>query len=767
MPRRTLFNLSGTFARRRFILPLFFLVLALLFSAWFAIPDGTGRAANSPLQSGKMTTRTEVKSGQGAPPITPPNLIVDIQSDQEVARIRDALIKKIQDLALRPPPQPEITLVSPAIGSLVKESPVISWKVSGLPGEVQRVFYSLRVVEVLPEQSLQDALLKNPAALERNDLTESSFQVPREGGLASGKVYALFVTAFGPGGTELGRSSGSFFGLVSWPSWSFCWLFNVGPIDYCINQSSGVTVAYAFMTGTGVFSWTLTPQNTADPAVPPGSSGAITIPASLLPTTAGPHTYTLVATKGSCSRTTTITINAFPPAAVGGAAVVAPVQICDGQTAVLDVQGESGNVGQWEYSDNGGPWLNATGAFFIAGAPANTNQMQPSSCTAPNWYTDRRFRAVVSTSNASNAPSCSTTYSTPTTLRIYCKPITGTVTASTTRFCKYSPPASITLTMAGTIVGNISWSANPGGPIAGSQNTITVPAPTTTTTYSATVSTGGSCPPVSTSVNVIVDNQPFCTSANTALTANTNIVCPGDAAFLTLSNCSGIVTWEQGPSPTGPWTYVSSGNSVQNTTDLFQPSYWHAVISGPPGGTCPPITTNVVFIDVMTPPAVPVVATPVPVCFGGTATLSSNLPPLPANWTYVWYHDDLTIVACNNQPTCTFAPAEPGNYWVEVSNGCQTVQSNFVTLPVDVVTIQLQAPCCGFHTPLTLSAAANSSLSGAITNPGSYAWTVNGGPVGSGQNLTVNPTTTTTYCVTVTSPNGCTAQSCTTVTVCP
>jgi len=709
-----------------------------------------------------------VRKDEVAPPVTPPSVIVDLQSDQEVTRIREALIKKIQGLSLRPPPPPEITLVSPAIGSLVKGSPLISWKVSGLPGEVQRVFYSLRVVEVLPDQSLQEALLKNPPAFERNGLTDSSYQVPREGGLESGKVYAFYTTAFGPGGVEVSRSSGSFFAIGAWPPWSFCWLFNLGPVDYCINQSAGVTVAFAFMTGSGNFSWTLSCGGTGS-----SGSGTITIPASMLPPTPGTYNCTLTVTRGTCTRSTTITINAFPPSAVGGTAVVAssPNPICDGQTAVLDVQGESGNVGQWEYSDNNGPWLNATSAFFIAGAPANTNPMQPSSCTAPNWYTDRRFRAVVSTSNAANAPSCSTTYSAPTTLRIYCKPVAGNLTASTTRFCKYSPPASITLTMAGTIVGNISWSANPGGPIAGSGNTITVPAPTTTTTYTATVTTGGSggsCPSVSTSVQVIVDDQPFCTSPNTALTVDKNIVCPGDAAVLTLSNCSGIVTWQQSLSgPGGPWTTISAGNSVQNTTDLFVATWWRAIISGPPGGTCPPITSNVVVINVMTPPATPVVATPAPVCFGGSATLSSNLPPLPLGWTYQWYHDDLPIAACNNQPTCTFAPAEPGNYWVEVSNGCQTVQSNFVILPVDIVTVQINAPCCGNHTPLTLSATANSSLSGAITNPNSFVWSVNGVPIGGGTSITVNPTTTTTYCVTVTSPNGCTAQSCTTVTVCP
>jgi hypothetical protein len=167
----------------------------------------------------------------------------------------------------------------------------------------------------------------------------------------------------------------------------------------------------------------------------------------------------------------------------------------------------------------------------------------------------------------------------------------------------------------------------------------------------------------------------------------------------------------------------------------------------------------------MTPPAVPVVLQPAPVCFGATATLTTTTPP-PTGVTYNWYQDDLLIGSCGSNQTCTF-PAQPGSYWVEATNGCQTVRSNAVVLPVDTVTVQIQAPCCGTGGPVTLSATGTSTLSGTITTPGSYVWTLNGSVIGSGQSITVNPATTTTYCVKVTSPTGCTAQSCSTITVCP
>jgi hypothetical protein len=710
-----------------------------------------------------------------APPVAAgprPEVAVRFEGGQDWVRLRDELTKKIQEGNFPPPPSPEVVLVSPEVGATVSEAPTFRWRrLTEVPGDVQKVYYTLRVFEVLPEeQSRAEEIRKNKPLFEQSQLTEESFRLPAgRAALTPGKIYAWSVTATDLGGRELARSKLALFPLGPWPPFNFCWIFDPGPISYCVGQGAGITVAHGlFLGGGSAITWTLTPQNSADPPVS-GTSGTVTIPPSLLPTTPGPHTYNLTITNGSCTRSMPITVYAHPGGAVGGTAVVSPAQICDGGTAVLDVTGETGNVGQWQYSDdNGSTWNSATTAFYIAGAPANTNQMSPTSCAAPNWYTDRKFRAVVSTSSAPNAPSCSSQLSAPTTLRIWCKPQAGSVTASTTRYCKYSPPPNITLQMTGTVIGNITWHRNPGGPITGTGNQITItPAPTQTTTYWATVSTGGSCPDAtSNSVTVIVDDQPFCTSS-TPLSVDKNLLCPGDAATLTVSSCTGYVSWYQSPTGLpGSWgAAVSAGNMVQNTTDLFATTFWQAVISGPPGSgsTCPPITTNTVAVNMMTPPAAPVVATPGPACLGSNVTLTTSLPP--AGVTYQWYHDDLPI-SCGGGATCTF-PAEPGTYWVEASNGCQTVQSNFVTLPVEEITIKLVAPCCRTTGPVTLSATATSSLTGPIP-AGYFTWYQGTTVVGTGTSITVNPNVTSVYCVSVKSPTvSCAVQACTTITVCP
>lgn len=744
MQRPTLFTLSALLRRRRTALAL--LIFALFSSTLLIFPIGAVRAENS------SKPKRTAKAGP-------------TQSSQE---------RRPETLPV--PPAPQITVLSPAVGSLVKEStPTFRWKLSNLPSDVKGVFYSLRVVEVLPGQSLEDAFQKNPPTLEKNNLTEDSFQVPKEAGLASEKIYAVRVAAFGSGGIELSRSQASIFSSKQQSTTSCAFYPFSTNFQYC--AGSALAVGLAGMSGTGNFQWTLlNSSNTviATGQIPPGGIAnwaVITLPASALPSAAGSYTYTLTVTRGTCSQSVTITIVVFPAAAVGGSAVVAPTPICDGWTAVLDVLNEVGNVGQWEYSDTGflGPWLNATSTFNIAGAPANTNQMSPrtSDCAVAPWWTQRWFRATVSSFSGPNAPPCSTTKSAATSLLIYCKPQAGTVTASTYRICKYATNPPVILQMS-SIVGDFDWYASPGGliPLSHNQSPFSVPVPTSTTTYYAIVSTHGPCPQVNSNyVTVTVDSQPFCTAANTALTVDKNLVCPGDAAVLTLSNCSGYVTWQESTTgASGPWTTISAGNSVQNTTDLFATTYWQAIISGPPGTTCPPITSNVIVINIKPTPVAPVVQTPPTACFGANATLSATVPA-QSGVTYQWYHDDLPIAGCGPLPnlqSCTF-PAEPGNYWVEASNGCETVQSNFVVLPVDILTVAISAPCCGTGVPVTLSATATSSLSSAIT----FTWYQGTTQIGSGPTITLTPQSSPNICVKATSQTGCTATACTTITTCP
>lgn len=262
-------------------------------------------------------------------------------------------------------PAPEVVLISPEAGSIVKEaSPTFRWRVSNLP-KGQKVSYSLRVVEVLPEQNLQDALQKNPPVLERKNLTDPSFQVLKQRRLATGKIYAMQVAAFGPTGTELSRSGASFFSVNSWPS--FCFLIPPAPtIDFCVGQS--FVIAYALSPGGGPYHWTLNPGGISGTS--PINVSAITIPAGSI-TASG--VYTLTVTAPGCPPQTApqIPLTAHQPPVAGTISVstTGPQPICPGDAAVLTLNGSSGQV-QWYSSTSQSNFFNFTN--MMLGAVGNT-----------------------------------------------------------------------------------------------------------------------------------------------------------------------------------------------------------------------------------------------------------------------------------------------------------------------------------------------------------------------------------------------------------
>ena len=139
------------------------------------------------------------------------------------------------------------------------------------------------------------------------------------------------------------------------------------------------------------------------------------------------------------------------------------------------------------------------------------------------------------------------------------------------------------------------------------------------------------------------------------------------------------------------------------------------------------------------------------ICQGNNTTLVAS--GAGSNGSYIWNNN---LGAGNTQ---TVSPNSTTTYTVTATdvNGCSATASTTVNVtPLPQVSISAnQTICQGNNTTLVASGAGSN---------GSYIWNNN---LGAGNTQTVSPNSTTTYTVTATDVNGCSATASTTVNVTP
>lgn len=339
---------------------------------------------------------------------------------------------------------------------------------------------------------------------------------------------------------------------------------------------------------------------------------------------------------------------------------------------------------------------------------------------------------------------------------------------------------STTLT-ASASAGSVTWNTGQSG------NSITV-SPTTTTTYTASASQG-SCT-ASTTQTITVTALP-----NITVSANDNTLCTGQTAILT-ANGGTSYTWSTGASgasisvsPTSTQTYSVTGtnNGCQNTANIS--------------------------VSVSALPTIAITNPTSTICAGQSVTLTAT-----GGTSYSWSSGQSTAAI-------TVSPATTTTYTVTGTNaaGCSNTANrtiNVTPLPVITVNATDNTICPG--TAISISATggvtyswntgqtgssinvspttnttytATSTVSGCVGSASttvtmlsvpaitvsandnsicigeSAILTANGGTSymwASGQNtpqITVSPTSTQSYIVTGTNPNGCSANASVTITV--
>lgn len=163
-------------------------------------------------------------------------------------------------------------------------------------------------------------------------------------------------------------------------------------------------------------------------------------------------------------------------------------------------------------------------------------------------------------------------------------------------------------------------------------------------------------------------------------------------------------------------------------------------------GTCPSSSTQDITINAL--PTIIIANSGGGFCSGSSTTITTTVS---AGTIFAWYKDNVLI---SGQTASSLTVTEVGEYTATVtdSNGCTSLISNgldieqFDSPSVTIATVPGTTICTGDTATLTANATGGT---GTIT----YSWSTGA----TTQAISVSPTTTTTYIVTVTDANGCTA----------
>ncbi len=289
---------------------------------------------------------------------------------------------------------------------------------------------------------------------------------------------------------------------------------------------------------------------------------------------------------------------------------------------------------------------------------------------------------------------------------------TVTATATPTSVC---PGNSSTLTAGGA--STYTWDNGLG---AGSTFSVT---PGVTTTYNVTGTDLNTCTNTA-SVTVTLNTPPVI-----GITASASTICNGQSSTLTANGglAYGWSTMETTPSivvsPTTTTVYTVIGQDINGCTGSAN-----------------------ITITVNPKPTIGATATPASVCPGVQSSLSAT-----GGFTYAWSPGSLSGTPVNVTPTSTTVYTVTGTD----ANTCSNTATVTVTVydaPV-VTLVAADSPICeGTSTTLTASGA------------NTYAWSHS---LPAGVSNSVSPISTTTYSVTGTDINNCTAVASATVNVNP
>ncbi|MFC0771840.1 Ig-like domain-containing protein [Terrimonas alba] len=397
--------------------------------------------------------------------------------------------------------------------------------------------------------------------------------------------------------------------------------------------------------------------------------------------------------------------------------------------------------------------------------------------TATLTITNVQLGDALTNYNVEASNHCGTANSSSATLTVNIPSIAPSSISGTTIYCN---PGSTTLTAVGGTLGtgaNYQWGTGSvvgTSPLAGETSSTLTVSPTITTTYWVRIeNTAAPCDPNTSGVTQVVTvNQP--SVAPTSITG-TSTICNGSSTTLTAVGgtlgTGANYQWGTG-SIVGTSPLVGETSSTLTVSPTSTTTYWVRIEN-----TAAPCTANTGGVTqevaVNQPSVAPTsIAGTTTICNGSSTILTAIGGTLGAGANYQWGTGSIvgtSPLTGETSSTLTVSPTSTTTYWVRIENTTAPCPAS-TDGPTQVVTVnQLSVAPTGATGTTTICNGGSTILTVAGGTKGTGATTewftgsCDGTPAGTGDAITVSPTSTTTYYVRYSGT--CNTTTCAEVTV--
>ncbi len=445
--------------------------------------------------------------------------------------------------------------------------------------------------------------------------------------------------------------------------------------------------------------------------------------------------------EGSCGNSacvsTTVNVNSVSSAPAGISA--ASTTLCAGANATLTVSGGSlGTGAAWE-------WFSGS----CTGTAAGTG----SSITVSPGTTTTYFVKAVG--------SCNTTTCSSVTLNV--NSTSTPATSANTTTASICSGGTATLSANGGSLGtaaNWQWyTGSCGGTLVGSGTSISVSPSSTTVYYLRAEGSCGNTSCVTTTINVNT-----LSAAPGSVSASGNPVCAGNSTTLTANGGSlGTgATWEWfSGSCTG--TPAGSGSSIV-VSPSSSTSYFVKAVGICNTTACSGLMVNT---NAASTAASAINSTTTSLCSGGTATLSASGGSLgtAANWQ--WYTGSCGGTLVGSGTSISVSPSSTTVYYLRAEGSCGNTGCVSTTITVNSVSSAPASVSASGSSTLCSGSSSTLTVNGGSLGTGaSWQWfsgSCTGTAAGTGNAITVSPSSATTYFVKAV--GSCNTTLCSSITV--